>query len=95
MEEARQAKGLQKQWERGGIFNRSLPSQLTQTPQQIQANMQAEIERREQQRRFVEDMRSKNREGFHGRVLLNEEALHQADTEPDIPERFEKISGRR
>lgn len=94
MEEARMDHGLKKQYERGGIFSRALPQMLSQTPQEIKRHQDEAIAQREQQRKFVEDMRSKNRAGFQGRVVLSEEALHN-DPGPDIPERDERVGGRR
>lgn len=94
MEQARQAHGLNKQYERGGIFNRALPQMLTQTPQEIKRHQDEQIAQREAQRKFVEDMRTKNRASFNGRIVLSEEALRQ-EPGPDLPEREERIAGRK
>lgn len=95
MEQARHEAGLTKQYQRGGIFNRALPQMLTQTPQEIKRAQDEAIALREQQRKFVDDMRTKNREGFHGQVVLTDAALRQDDPGPDIPVRDEVIGGRR
>jgi len=97
MEEARNAKGLQKQYERGGIFNRALPTMLTQTPQQIAAALEETMRLRDQQKKFVDDMRAKHRTGVvEGRIILSDEALHNGpEPGPDIPEPVERIGGRR
>jgi hypothetical protein len=94
MEEARLAMGLKKQYERGGIFQRDLPSMLTQTPQEIKRNLEAELARRDQQRRFVEDMRNKNRAGFHGTIVMSEDALHNEPGPVEL-EKDEVVGGRR
>src|SRR5262245_20889367 len=39
MEQARYAAGYAKQMQRGGIFDRAMPTTLSQTPQQIQQNL--------------------------------------------------------
>lgn len=95
MEEARQQHGLNKQYERGGIFNRALPQMLTQTPQEIKRRQDEAMAQREQQKRFVEDMRTKNRASFNGRIVLSEDGLHQNDPGPDIPVKDEIVSGKR
>lgn len=95
MEEARHAHGMKKQFERGGIFSRDLPQMLSQTPQEIKRHQDEAIAQREQQRKFVEDMRTKNRAGFHGQIVMSDAALHNApDPGPDIPDRDERIVGR-
>lgn len=88
MDEARHAAGLIKQYQRGGIFNRTLPTNLSQTPQEIKKNLEETVRMREQQAKFVNDMRSRNRAGFHGQIVMSEEALHN---EPDIPEKDEVV----
>lgn len=63
MEEARHAAGVTKQMQRGGIFDKALPSTLSQTPQQVQQNLEEESARRERQREFVNGARAAHREG--------------------------------
>jgi len=94
MEEARQAAGLAKQWQRGGIFDKSLPSTLTQTPQQIQQTIADEAARREQQKQYVLDLRLANRSSFQSTPYLVDHGK-EPPTEPTVQERFERMSGRR
>lgn len=77
MEEARTAHGLVKQYERGGIFSRALPSMLHQTPQEVYRLEQEAYAEREARRKQVEELRLKNGPVFHGTIAMTPEALHQ------------------
>ena len=90
MEEARQAAGLAKQYQRGGIFDRALPSMLTQTPQQVQQTIAEEAARREAQKQFVNDMRLANRASFQATPYLVEHGK-EPEREPTVQEQFEII----
>lgn len=90
MEEARQAEGMRKQFERGGVFNpRSMPTLLTQTPQEIMRRETEAVRMREQQKKFVDDMRMQHRSGFAEQVILIDHAGEEH--EPDIAESFERL----
>lgn len=90
MEEARHAAGLRKQYQRGGIFNpRSMPTLLTQTPQEIMRRETEAVRAREQQKKYVDDMRMQHRAGFAEQVILVDrpESEHQAE----ITESMERL----
>jgi hypothetical protein len=92
MEEARHAAGIAKQYQRGGIFDKSLPSSLSQTPQQIQQTIADEAARKEQQKQFVLDLRFSNREAFKTNTIT----VDHGEEEPyrSVQEQFERIKGR-
>lgn len=90
MEEARHAAGLRKQYQRGGIFDpRSMPTLLTQTPQEIMRRETEAVRAREQQRKYVDDMRMQHRAGFAEQVILVDHS--GPEHEPDIGEAIERL----
>jgi hypothetical protein len=78
MEEARQAAGLTKQYQRGGIFEKALPSLMTQTPEQVKKHQEEEYAKRAAIKKFADDVRMKNRASFQDRIVLSEKALKDA-----------------
>lgn len=61
MEAARHAAGLTKQYQRGGIFDKALPSLLGQTPEQVRQSLVEDLERKEATKRLVDEVRASNR----------------------------------
>lgn len=61
MEDARHAAGLTKQYQRGGIFDKTLPSMLTQTPEQVKQTIVDDLAQKEEKKRFVSEVRASNR----------------------------------
>lgn len=94
MEEARYAAGITKQYQRGGIFTKSLPSLMTQTPEQVKANMEAEYKKRADQKKFADDMRTINRAGFQAQTILIDHGK-EPEHEPTVAERFDVMRGRK
>jgi hypothetical protein len=92
MEEARHAAGMAKQMQRGGIFDRALPSMLTQTPQELARRVLEDRDRREQQKQFVADARLANRSAFQANPVLIDHGK-EPEHEPTYQEAIERLKG--
>jgi hypothetical protein len=73
MDEARHAAGVTKQMQRGGIFTKSLPQALNQgqTPQEIQAGIDAKVAEQVAKREYVNNLRVRNHDAFNAAPAIN------------------------